>query len=165
MNRREKPLLNSYHRSLVNVFLPWVEKNGNLQDLIQANGNNIEEIRFQWLDSLYTWPQTDLTSLCWDNCTLFFCPVADAPHTVISWVSPRVSLQHHWGSCLLPFESGPSHLRFQTDPGWIWTPTRSGVNPLLFTHLCVALHLSNVKSKWFRITYLYLLGANIEIWL
>lgn len=50
-NRREKPLLNSYHRFLVNVSLNWVEeKNGkmeNLQDLIQANGSNLEEIKFQ----------------------------------------------------------------------------------------------------------------------
>lgn len=47
-----KAFTKSYHRSLVNVFLPWVEKNGNLQDLIQADGNNIEEMRFQRLDSL-----------------------------------------------------------------------------------------------------------------
>lgn len=47
-NRREKPLLNSYHRFLVNVSLNWVEKKmENLQDLIQANGSNLEEIKFQ----------------------------------------------------------------------------------------------------------------------
>lgn len=45
-NRREKPLLSSYYRLLVNVFLSWVEeKVENLQDLIQANGNNLEEIQ------------------------------------------------------------------------------------------------------------------------
>lgn len=83
-------------------------------------------MNWDWFDVSVgiTWKPFLLTS-CWYSLA------------VPLWVSPRGFFQHPWGSCFLPFESGPSHIRFQTEPGWIWTPTWSGVILLLFT--CVSM--------------------------
>lgn len=168
-NRREKTLLNSYHRFIVNVFLNWVEKKWKT---FKTSSKQMAATfkRSNFSDFILSKDEMGLfftRRLFWDNSIESILIVCDQFLTlgaVISWLSPA-DLSAPCGLLHRAVESGPGRLLFPTKPRWVWTQTGSGVILLMFTCICVSLHHSKVKCTWFRITYFInpLFGRHVEM--